>query len=327
MSLNQYTRTIAAGKTFLSPTDLYISIDVTLGVATMVLPKISTVFDNTSVNNIYSYIGIRFFDLINNASVNNIIVEAADGDFVNGQSKITLNTNGVGGLVTPVGSNNWSLTINSISSGGGGGSIGGGGTLNYISKFNPDGTNIANSLLYDNGISVGLGTVNPDASAILELSSTTKGFAPPRMTTLERDAILNPVISLLIFNLTTSLYNYWNGLNWIQIYQSSQIGASVNGLGSAIQVGSVGFSIPAFSGNITSWSLVGDVSGSVVFDILVGGVSIVGAGNKPTITASTDNAENVLGWTSVAVVEGTYVEFIIESVSSFTNINLVLNIS
>lgn len=41
MSLNQYTRTIGEGKTFLSPTDLYISIDVTLGIATMVLPKIS----------------------------------------------------------------------------------------------------------------------------------------------------------------------------------------------------------------------------------------------------------------------------------------------
>lgn len=115
--------------------------------------------------------------------------------------------------------------------------------------------------------------------------------------------------------------------DWSNNSYPKQIGASVNGLGSAIQVGSVGFSIPSFSGTITSWSLVGDVSGSVVFDVRVGGVSIVGAGNKPTIVASTNATANVLGWTSVAIVAGTNVKFVIESVSSFKNINLVLNIS
>ena len=38
------------------------------------------------------------------------------------------------------------------------GTITGGGTLNYIPKFTPDGATIANSLMYDNGASVGLGT-------------------------------------------------------------------------------------------------------------------------------------------------------------------------
>jgi hypothetical protein len=327
MSFNQYKRVFGAGTSYISATDLFVEIDTTLGVATVFLPKISELFALFATNNLYSFNGIRFTDLVGNAAVNNIIFKGLDGDLVNGLSDITLNTNGVGGILTPISDTNWSLTINNIASGGGGGSIGGGGTLNYISKFNPDGTNIGNSQIFDNGTSVGIGTITPDGSALLELSSTTKGFAPPRMTTVERDDIVNPVTSLLIFNLTTSLYNYWNGLNWIQIIQSSQIGASVNGLGSAIQVGSVGFSIPNFSGNITSWSLVGDVSGDIVFDVKVGGVSIVGAGNKPTITANTDNAENVLGWTSVAVVAGTYVEFVIESVSSFKNINLVLNIS
>lgn len=327
MAYNQYKRIFEAGTSYLSATDLFVEVDTTLGVATIYLPKISELFALFATNNFYNFNGIRFTDLVGNAAVNNIIFKGKDGDLVNGLSEITLNTNGVGGILTPISDTGWSLTINNIASGGGGGTIGGGGTLNYISKFNPDGTNIGNSLLFDNGTSVSIGTNTPDASALLELSSTTKGFAPPRMTTLERDAIVNPVISLLIFNLTTSLYNYWNGLNWIQITQSAQIGASVNGLGSAIQVGSVGFSIPAFSGNITSWSLVGDVSGDVVFDVRINGVSIVGAGNKPTITANTDNAENVSGWTSVAVVAGTYVEFVIESVSSFKNINLVLNVS
>lgn len=114
---------------------------------------------------------------------------------------------------------------------------------------------------------------------------------------------------------------------WLNNSYTKQIGASVNGLGSEIQVGSVGFSIPSFNGTITSWSLVGDVVGDVVIDVRIGGVSIVGAGNKPTITASANASANVAGWTSVAVVAGTYIEFVIESINSFKNINLVLNVN
>ena len=42
-----------------------------------------------------------------------------------------------------------------------GGIIGGSGSLNYISKFTPDGEHIADSLLYDNGTSVGVNTSTP----------------------------------------------------------------------------------------------------------------------------------------------------------------------
>jgi hypothetical protein len=121
--------------------------------------------------------------------------------------------------------------------------------------------------------------------------------------------------------------NSFGDTSWSNNSFVKQIGASVNGLGSAIQVGSVGFSMPSFSGNIISWSLIGDVSGDVVFDVKVSGVSIVGAGNKPTIVAGLSNSANVSGWTSVSVVAGSYIEFVIESVSSFKNINLVLNVS
>jgi len=43
---------------------------------------------------------------------------------------------------------------------------------------------------------VGIGTPTPDASSILELNSTTKGFLAPRMTTAERLAIATPAIGL-----------------------------------------------------------------------------------------------------------------------------------
>ncbi|MBK9582030.1 MAG: hypothetical protein IPO48_09080 [Saprospiraceae bacterium] len=49
--------------------------------------------------------------------------------------------------------------------------------------------------------SVGIGTTNPDSSAILDLSSNTQGFLMPRMTTAQRDAIVDPADGLQILNL------------------------------------------------------------------------------------------------------------------------------
>ena len=50
--------------------------------------------------------------------------------------------------------------------------------------------------------SVGIGTTTPDASSVLDVTSTTKGFLPPRMTTGQRDAILSPAFGLIIYNIT-----------------------------------------------------------------------------------------------------------------------------
>ncbi len=49
--------------------------------------------------------------------------------------------------------------------------------------------------------SVGIGTVTPHPSAQLEIFSTSQGLLIPRMTTAQRNAIVNPAHSLLIFNM------------------------------------------------------------------------------------------------------------------------------
>jgi len=51
---------------------------------------------------------------------------------------------------------------------------------------------------------IGIGTSTPDASSILDLSSTTKGILLPRMTTLQQIALVNPAIGLVIYNTTTN---------------------------------------------------------------------------------------------------------------------------
>lgn len=65
---------------------------------------------------------------------------------------------------------------------------------------------------------VGIGTTTVDASAILELNSTARGFLPPRMTQAQRDAIASPSTGLTIYqtNNTPGLYVY-NGTIWAPV--------------------------------------------------------------------------------------------------------------
>ncbi|MBW8522893.1 hypothetical protein K0U91_15390 [Chryseobacterium chendengshani] len=56
---------------------------------------------------------------------------------------------------------------------------------------------------------VGIGTTTPDASSILDLSSTTKGMLAPRMTTAQRIAISTPVDGLLVYDTTLKLFHYY----------------------------------------------------------------------------------------------------------------------
>ncbi|AYN02369.1 hypothetical protein [Chryseobacterium sp. 3008163] len=56
---------------------------------------------------------------------------------------------------------------------------------------------------------VGIGTTTPDASSILDLSSTSKGMLAPRMTTAQRIAIASPVDGLLVYDTTLKLFYYY----------------------------------------------------------------------------------------------------------------------
>lgn len=56
---------------------------------------------------------------------------------------------------------------------------------------------------------VGIGTKTPAASAQLDLTSTTKGFLPPRMTAAQRAAISAPVEGLLVFQTDGSKGYYY----------------------------------------------------------------------------------------------------------------------
>jgi uncharacterized protein (TIGR02145 family) len=72
---------------------------------------------------------------------------------------------------------------------------------------------------------VGIGTVTPDASAALEVKSTTSGLLPPRMTTAERDVINSGVWveGLTIYNTDTKCLELYNGTDCISVCNGSVV--------------------------------------------------------------------------------------------------------
>jgi sugar lactone lactonase YvrE len=73
--------------------------------------------------------------------------------------------------------------------------------------------------------SVGIGTTTPDASARLEVNSTSQGILIPKMTAAQRSTIANPATGLLVFQTDGVPGFYWyNGTAWISMVTNNPVG-------------------------------------------------------------------------------------------------------
>lgn len=68
--------------------------------------------------------------------------------------------------------------------------------------------------LWSQGVAVNETGANPDPSAILDASSTSKGLLPPRMTSAQRDEISSPSEGLMIYNTDDKCLQFFQGLAW-----------------------------------------------------------------------------------------------------------------
>lgn len=77
-----------------------------------------------------------------------------------------------------------------------------------------------NGILSQGSVKIGA-TGTPAVSAALDVSSTTKGFAQPRMLTAQRDAIASSVPGLSVFNNSTAFPNFFDGLGWREVVSAT----------------------------------------------------------------------------------------------------------
>ena len=70
---------------------------------------------------------------------------------------------------------------------------------------------------YINSGSFGIGTTTPNASSVLDITSTTKGILLPRMTTTEINAISPLTEGLTAYNTTLNTMFFYNGTEWRQV--------------------------------------------------------------------------------------------------------------
>lgn len=97
------------------------------------------------------------------------------------------------------------------------------------------------------------------SSAILDVSSTTKGLLIPRMNTTERNAISSPIAGLIIYNTTTSSMESYNGSTWVSVSTGF---VPYSGATGAVNLGAYdltlqGMRIGLGTGNLASNTVVG----------------------------------------------------------------------
>src|SRR5687768_4582005 len=71
------------------------------------------------------------------------------------------------------------------------------------------------------GVSITTDNTPADASAMLEVKSTTKGMLIPRMTSVQRGLIAAPVSGLLVYDNTTQSFWFHNGSSWVDLMTSN----------------------------------------------------------------------------------------------------------
>jgi hypothetical protein len=70
----------------------------------------------------------------------------------------------------------------------------------------------------ENGTPCVFGSAVSDASAVVQVNSTTRGFLPPRMTTTQKNAIASPAAGLVVYDSTTNKLQCYNGSTWNDLF-------------------------------------------------------------------------------------------------------------
>ena len=84
---------------------------------------------------------------------------------------------------------------------------------------------VCTAIAQPGGVSINHDGAPPDTSAMLDVNATNKGMLFPRLTTAQRDSIHLPAIGLLVYNTTTSTFDYYTGTSWFSLASASTTSA------------------------------------------------------------------------------------------------------
>lgn len=168
--------------------------------------------------------------------------------------------------------------------------------MNFLSPFKYLTSSIAmlmlSQTLFSQGVGINNDNTNPDPTAILDVKSTDKGMLVPRMSTGQRTAIVGPAVGLLVFDLTTNGFWYFNGTVWVQI--SSGISNQTLSL--------TGTTLSISNGNSVSIPGGGDIT-----DVIAGN-GLTGGGTVGSVTLHTSALNGLTTGTNDTKLGGTLIE-------------------
>jgi hypothetical protein len=87
----------------------------------------------------------------------------------------------------------------------------------YLFRAGKGGASFVSNFDITNTGQVMIGNATPNASAALNITSTTQGVLLPRMDSTQRNAIPTPATGLQVYNTNTNAFNYYNGTAWTAI--------------------------------------------------------------------------------------------------------------
>ena len=136
---------------------------------------------------------------------------------------------------------------------------------------------------------VGIGTTEPNTSAALDITSTTKGLLIPRMLAGDRTAIDTPATGLMVYQTDGTVgFYYYNGSSWEGYYSKAEVDTLIANLQTQISY------LVQKPRNSPS---VGDFyQGGVVFYIFVDGDTGYVAGETHGLIAAVADQSSGIRW-------------------------------
>ena len=196
-------------------------------------------------------------------------------------------------------------------------------------------------------ITVGAGT---NASTALALSTASPGGNESRKIQFDESKVVHNNLSTIqggssgqYYHLTSAQATvatqassaaqagYLAAAGFIKLATGS-FGIGIDGGVTAISTGSKGFIVVPYACTIKAWTILSNAAGSIVVDVKKSNYSdfpttaSIAASAKPTLATAQKNTDTTLtGWTT-SVSAGDIIEFVVDSATTVTRVNLIITV-